>query len=368
MIEICIEINDHKSAFEYVERLKSRSLAEMLANRDMLPKNATIGERQLYKQLRSKIRACSHQLSNAKNPNRIRILSEELKQLESDYQRIVVNLKIEDVSFDPDFKTATSYSDIAILIPDDESAIIEFFPMNNKVVVFILRNDQGIDGSTVIIKNFDRFKLNNIITELLTRYRKFQESTGSIKSKAKVLWEDYLEETLKELYDKIFLKIQPRLNGIKKIVMIPYSELHFVPLHAMFTENDGHKRYVIDDYLVTYAPSAQILKLCMQRPRKMQGKIVLVHANPKFGNNMLKYSLDEINAIKELFEESKIIDNANKSDIINSGPSANILHYVGHAHRRALLLHDEKDLNMMEEFWLEDIFESLWLPKTDLVT
>ena len=203
---------------------------------------------------------------------------------------------------------------------------------------------------------------------MLTKYRNYQESTSSTKSKAKVLWEDYLEEILEKLHEKLFLKIQPQLKGIRKIVMIPYSDLHFVPLHAMFSVNNGHKRYIIDDYLVTYAPSAQILKLCLQRPRKRQGKIVIAHANPKFGNNLLKYSLGEINAIKELFEEYEIIDNATKFDIIKSGPSANIFHYAGHAHRRALLLHDENDLNMMEEFWLGDIFESLWLPKADLVT
>ena len=92
-----------------------------------------------------KLGLCSHQLSNAKNPTRIRILSEELIQLETDYERIVGSLKTKDLSFDPDFKTTISYSDIAILIPDDESAIIEFFPMDDKVVVFVLRNDQDID-------------------------------------------------------------------------------------------------------------------------------------------------------------------------------------------------------------------------------
>jgi CHAT domain-containing protein len=47
---------------------------------------------------------------------------------------------------------------------------------------------------------------------------------------------------------------------------------------------------------------------------------------------------------------------------------ANILHYTGHAHRRALILHNEKDLEIKEEYWLEDIFESLYLPEADLVT
>ena len=280
----------------------------------------------------------------------------------------MVSLKTKDLSFDPDFKTTISYSDIAILIPDDESAIIEFFPMDDKVVVFVLRNDQDIDDSSIIIEGYDRFELNGIITELLKRYTNYQESSGSKKSKARQAWEDHLEKILGELHDKLFLRIRPRLAGIKKIVMIPYSQLHFLPLHAMFSKIDGRKRYVIDDYLVAYAPSAQVLKLCTERPRKKQGKMVLAHANPQMNNNSLKFSQNEISAINELFEESQIINRATKSDILNSGKMANILHYTGHANRRALILHNEKDLEIKEEYWLEDIFESLSLPEADLVT
>jgi len=173
---------------------------------------------------------------------------------------------------------------------------------------------------------------------------------------------------LEELYHKLFLRIQPRLSDINKITFIPYAGLHFLPLHAMFTKNNGRKHYVIDDYLVTYAPSVKVLKLCMERSRKNQGKIVLAHANPQMNNNSLRFSQNEISAINELFAESQIINRATKSDIINSGKMVNILHYTGHAHRRALILHNEKDLEIKEEYWLEDIFESLYLPEAYLVT
>jgi CHAT domain-containing protein/Flp pilus assembly protein TadD len=368
IIEICLQLDDFKAAYKYLERLKSRSLAEMLANRDLLPKNATRDERQEYKQLRSKIRSYSNLLNKVKNPVRIQALTEELKQLEKEYEQMVARLKEKDSSFDPDHRTTVSYSDIKGLIADDETAIIEFFPMDDRVVAFVIKNDQDIDDSSVIIAGYNRFKLNGIISELLKLYKNYQESSGSKKSQAKKLWEDYLERTLKKLYDKIFLKIQPRLNGIKKIVLIPYSQLHFLPLHAMFYENNGCKRYIIDDYIVSYAPSAQILKLCQQRSRKNNGKIILAHANPQFKNHRLAHSQKEINAINDLFEESEIINSATRSDIIQSGKTANILHYTGHAHRRALILHNEEDLATKEEYWLEDIFESLYLPEADLVT
>ena len=167
--------------------------------------------------------------------------------------------------------------------------------------------------------------------------------------KAKKAWEGYLEEILEELYHKLFLRIQPRIADTNKITFIPYAGLHFLPLHAMFSKNGGRKQYIIDDYLVTYAPSAKILKLCTERPRKNQGKIVLAHANPKMNNNSLRFSQNEINAINDLFAHSQIINRATKSDIINSGKMPNILHYTGHAHRRALILHNEKDLEIKEE-------------------
>jgi len=368
MVEICLENNDFKGAFKYVELLKSRSLAEMLANRDLLPRNATKDERLEYKRLRSKIRSCSNQLSKVKNPVRSLALSKEMEQLEKKHEETVAHLRTKDSSFDPDHKITVSHSAIKNLATDSGTSIIELFPMDDKIVIFIIKNGLDIDDSSVIVSDFDRFKLNNLITELLERYTTYRESSGSNKLKAKKAWEGYLEEILEELYHKLFLRIQPRIADTNKITFIPYAGLHFLPLHAMFNKNKSRNHYVIDDYIVTYAPSAKILKLCTERPRKNQGKIVLAHANPEMNNNSLRFSQNEINTINDLFAHSQIINRATKSDIINSGKMANILHYTGHAHRRALILHNEKDLKIKEEYWLEDIFESLYLPEAYLVT
>jgi CHAT domain-containing protein len=368
MVEICLESNDFKNALKYVERLKSRSLVEMLANRDLLPKNATKDEIQNYRQLRSKIRACYNQLHEVKNPAQTDSFPIAIKKLEKEYEQVVTRFRKKDPSFDPDQKIAVSYSDISNLVPDNESAIVEFFPMTDKTVVFIIKNDQTIEESSVIIRDYNGAKLTSHINELLERYLKYREGSNSSQSKAKQLWEGYLEEILEELYNKLFLRIIPHLNNIKKIVMVPYSSLHLLPLHAMSTKVNGRRRYIIDDYLVTYAPSLKVLKHCMERRRKKQGKTIIAHANTQINNNYLKFSQNEISAINEMFENSEVLNKATKADIINSGKEAHILHYTGHAHFTALILHKEKDLELEEEYGVEDIFESLYLPEADLVT
>jgi CHAT domain-containing protein len=106
----------------------------------------------------------------------------------------------------------------------------------------------------------------------------------------------------------------------------------------------------------------------MERRKKKQGKIIVAHANTQINGNYLKFSRNEISAINEIFEDSEVLNKATKADIINSGKKAHILHYTGHAHFTALILHKEKNLELEEEYGVEDIFESLYLPEADLVT
>ena len=46
------------------------------------------------------------------------------------------------------------------------------------------------------------------------------------------------------------------------IAIVPHGTLHFLPFHAFF---DG-RQYLIDRFEVSYAPSASILKYCLEKP------------------------------------------------------------------------------------------------------
>ena len=368
LVEICLENNDFKTAFEYVELLKSRSLAEMLVNRDLLPRNATEDERLKYKELRSRIRNCSSRLSAAKHPIRKLALSEQMTRLEQEYNKIVALLKQKDSSFDPDHKARFSHAEIKNLAADFETAIVELFPMDDKLAVFIIRDDHEIDECSMTIDGFDRFRLDDMVKGLLERYEAYKESSGPSKSKAKQAWEAYLEQILEEIHSEVFSRIRPRLSNTNSLTFIPYGGFHFLPLHAMFSQNGGSRHYVIDDYLVTYAPSAKVLKICAERSRPNRDAVVLAHADPKMNESPLRFAQNEMNAIRGLFPKSIVIEGATKSDIIYGGMTANIFHYTGHAHRRALILQDEDNPEKKKEYLLEDIFESLSLPEAYLVT
>ena len=364
MVELCIEEKDFEAGLEYVERLKCRNLADLLVNRALTPRNASERDKREYKKLRFKMKDYAYQLSKEQDQARTIVLREEMEQLENKYENMVAVFRKKEPNFDPDQKMTISYFEIRNLVPDNKSAIVEVFPMREKTVFFVLR-EKKIEKSTIIIPDYNRSDLMNHTIGLLKKYEVYHESKNPQKKEARQLWEDYLDTILKELYKKLFLRIQPYLKGINKIIIIPYSSFHLLPLHAMFTEENGHRRYIIDDYQVSYVPSAKVFKHCMERKRNEKEEVIVALANPE--QNLI-YAKDEVESVRRLFNSSQLIAKATKNHIINYGRKAHILHFTGHANFKALTLHSDKDNEIKEEYTLEDIFESLDLPRTYLTT
>ena len=288
-----------------------------------------------------------------------------MTELEKKHEELVMAFRRKDPEFDPDFKEHISYPDIKALVNDSATVLVEIFPMRDKTVIFIIKGVGKLDENTLVIEDYNLSNLRNHISELSEKYTAYQEEKSSQRGKALKEWKDCLENILKDLYVKLFKKIRPFLEGVKEIIMVPYSGFHLLPLHAMFTEENGPRSYIIDDYLVTYAPSAKILKHCRERERNKKENVVVAFANPE-GTGMLHFASEEVKAINKLFEGSHYIERARRKDILKQGKKSNILHYAGHANFNSLFLHNEE--GGKEEFRVDDIFMSLDLPNAYMST
>ena len=154
-----------------------------------------------------------------------------------------------------------SYADMQGIVNDPSTALIELFPMRDKTVAFLVLRETRIEETTVFIEGYTEANM--------------AQDLEAIKHK------DQLEDTLRRLYDRLFIPLEPYLKAITKIVFVPYSGLHLIPLHAMFTEENGSRKYLIDDFLVTYAPSSKVLKQCLGMPRAAKQRAFVATAAPK---------------------------------------------------------------------------------------
>ena len=181
LIDCLLRLGDNASALEYLERLKSRNLADLLMGRDYGPRNATEQAIDEYKSLRLRMRALSLRVEREGYPSG---WIQEYVALIKEYDQVVGCLRERKPDFDPDQTGTISFREIRELISDEQTALIEIFPMPDKTVVFVVVHDQDIRKTTVILGDYTQEELD-------------QDLHG-------VRQANQLEATMAKLYAKLF--------------------------------------------------------------------------------------------------------------------------------------------------------------------
>ena len=241
MIDLFLAENDFLHALEYVERLKSRCLSESLSFRDMLPDNASIEDIKQFKEIVLKRKYYSSIHDKETDPVRRNEILEKLKYYQDQYSKFVETKNIKIPNFDFDNLDSILVNEIEKITLDNNQAIIEFFPMEDKVIVFIIKKDTPIEKNSIVIDTYNRFRLKGILGPYLKSYIKNEKISAS---KNKHIRTEKIEDVLQEIYTEIFSKIKSRLDGINNLIIIPYGLFHLIPFHALFHESGNKRKYV----------------------------------------------------------------------------------------------------------------------------
>ena len=111
-----------------------------------------------------------------------------------------------------------------------------------------------------------------LLQQLETQWDRFQQSPESLKRQMPLMIRS-TQSILRKLHSTLFAPVATVLGAaVRQLVVVPHGALHQVPFHALF---DG-VRYVLDDYEVTYAPSATAFALCQQRPAPANAHALVV--------------------------------------------------------------------------------------------
>ena len=76
---------------------------------------------------------------------------------------------------------------------------------------------------------------------------------------------------LEELYRALIAPIRPHLAA-QHLIIAPHSFLHGLPFHALHANG----RFVVDDFTVSYAPSARVFALCRAREPKFRNQSLVM--------------------------------------------------------------------------------------------
>jgi CHAT domain-containing protein len=266
------EPGNQNAAFGYIEEAKSRSLADLIAFRAATLKPRVPGKvsdevhglrhdlHWLYRQMElEEVRP------DKRSVRRMESLRLRAAALEKQLSRSLDELRRTDQEFATLQSGAAEGLEEIRSVLEDDTILLEYYQARGRYYVCIVGRDQ-LD----VVPLGDAAEVRKRITLLQFQLSKFRLQPAYVSAFADQLHAATVAH-LRELYEALIAPIRDRLKA-SHLVVVPHDVLHGLPFHALF---DG-ERYLIDQFTVSYAPSASVYRLCYGKPPTSGGTSLIM--------------------------------------------------------------------------------------------
>ena len=313
-------------ALEYVERAKSRSLADMLAVgagkvRPVAPGFDELDDR--IRELRRELAWLYRQLDaeELKGEERsldtvVRLLGECRHREEKllSHQRRLLSADAELGSLEG--AMVAGVEEVAEVLPEG-AALLEYYVVRDLVYAFML-DRRGLRVRPVtLLSDIDDLQL-----QLGFQLEKFQLGADYVRRFSPFL-EGSTAALLRRLHDELVAPIADELDA-DHLVIVPHDRLHHLPFHAL---HDG-ERYLIDRFVVSYAPSATVFRLCCLKPPSAARRSLVLGVPDERAPKIL----EEVEAVERLLPDARLLvgDEATPEALARLGGDCRIIHLATH--------------------------------------
>ncbi|MEG4117945.1 CHAT domain-containing protein [Microcoleus sp. N9_B4] len=294
-VQCYINLKQYDRAVETADRSRSRHLADLFASKDLYPQGDIPPEVEAYYRLQQqsdRLRISENDGTKAIAATRQPIpngdaIIEKIKQLEDEKQKAWLKIRSKDQVLAAQLQPAPlSFDQMQALIPDAETAILNFYTTDEHTHIFILRQNQSTQLHTCEGQGIETLQ-NWLFNNWLKPYKENQTA-----------WQNQMGEFLPELANRLQINrlIEQHLNGIKELIIIPHLYLHQIPFAALplneipiphsntasdrtrglkplskptitpaKTPPQKQPEYLSDKFRLRIVPSCQILNFCHQR-------------------------------------------------------------------------------------------------------
>jgi CHAT domain-containing protein len=336
LVRLCLAAGGDRvvEALIYVERARSRALVEMLGGAlpthpkprdafeaDLLARLANLREELnwLYNQI-----SRTPERDEADSVAAMAELQAAVREREIGVMEISRQLGQRSTATSEALQQAVSADDIVRLQHDlgADTALVEYFSLDGELLAFVV-DDTGVG----VVRGLGREEAIEALVEQL----RYQTDTLGYGDQHILAHLGQLAQSarhyLRALYDALLRPIEARL-GQRRLVVVPYRALHYVPFHAL----DDGAHYVIERREVCYAPSASVLRHCLARPHQPLQRALLLGVSDEATPRVR----DEIAAIQPLFLDSIALldEQATREALFTHAPAADVLHLACHGQFR----------------------------------
>jgi CHAT domain-containing protein len=315
-----------EAAFSYMEQAKSRSLADLMAfrahalpSRSASPSGLVSEVHDLRQELNWYYRKIdlAELRREAMPAAEVESLRQESRAREARLLRTLRDLSGRDREFTSlQEGGAIGVDEIRSTLPPD-GALVEYYETRGVIVAAVLRRD-----ALEIVPLTPASRARHLLRMLQFQLSKFRLGKEYAATFAAELL-DAVRAHLGELHAELLAPLRPLLLA-RRLVIVPHDFLHYVPFHALF---DG-QRYLVDDFAVSYAPSASVHHLCASKPaRPSEGALVLGVPDPA-----TPFIQEEVEAVAATLPGARLLlgEEATEEALRRHGGRSRIVHVATH--------------------------------------
>lgn len=316
-----------EQAFYYMERAKSRSLADLISfNVHGLPPRTELGQGlgHQVEDLRLRLTLAYRQVQQeemvAGSDSAEKILT--LRRQSRDYQGQITGFASRLRSLDDDFATllnagTASAAEIqSALTPD--SVLLEYFMARGEIHGCVVSGNQiRVRRLAPVERVREAFRL---LQFQLSKFRLGDDYLGRFALPLR----NAVEAHLRELYAQLIAPVREWLDAAHATI-VPHGFLHYLPFAALISE-DG--RCLTEDFSISFAPSASVFALCAARPNGTQEESLVLGIPdplaPQIG--------EEASTVASILPNSRLFlgDQATQELLWKHAPHSRYIHIATH--------------------------------------
>ena len=331
LVDLCLRTRGNfEEIFGYIEQAKSRSLLDLMVQPARLSTSDDSGQSELVRSIRNLREELNwyynlierEQLQpETHSRERIEKLEQQAQNREADLMRALQEATVAEAH-------QAGFA-IPALAPLDEirsrlgpdTALVEYFFVQERVLACVLTRETA-DFAAITLQPRVR-KLLQLLRFQLSKFRLDPQYVEKFKT---AMFES-IQGHLHGLYQELVAPLRPLLRQ-KHVLFVPHGQLHHVPFHALY---DGQS-YLIDQFSISYAPSASVYALCKAKEAHHDG-YSLVMGIP---DGLAPTIENEARAVSSLLPNSQLLlgSEATEEALRKLGPNCRNVHIATHGYFR----------------------------------
>jgi CHAT domain-containing protein len=314
LVTTLVNVGDILSAFEYAERVKARTLSDMiettmLTRIDIIPPSLQTAS-SAYRALTTVQSMAFDPLLSTLSPTQRAMVTHSNQQCLEQYGAVLADLKRDHPQLGRTVsltfaQSSEQLNDVRAQL-ESGAVVLEYLVMRDEILLWVVTQD-GVQTASKIAITRDE------LTEQVRGFREEIEDQPA-PEQAAVSYKSALEKG-RDLYELLIAPVENYLQGATHLVIVPSDVLFYLPFGALVhcpgcEERDLYGgEFLIERYSVSYAPSLSSLYWPFQHAGDGTYESVLAVGADPDPLYPLKYSAEEALAVSASFPHADLLLN-----------------------------------------------------------